>query len=101
MSDFGRLTPEEVPPAAGERRSGARRHLTLLWNLLFRGLRGVGVRAERFYTAVGIFLIVGIAIAIAGTLAFAELGEHVRSGGTQAFDVAVLKWLGAHHTKLL
>jgi undecaprenyl-diphosphatase len=101
MSDFSRLTPEEVPPAAGERRSGARRHLTFLWNLLFRGLRGVGVHAERFYTAVGIFLIVGIAIAIAGTLAFAELGEHVRSGGTQTFDVAVLRWLGEHHTPLL
>jgi len=73
----------------------------LLWNLLFRGLRVVGVRAGRFYTTVGIFLVVGVVIAIAGTLAFAELGETVRSGGTQAFDVAVLQWLGAHHTKLL
>ena len=40
-------------------------------------------------------------IAIAGTLAFAELGEHVRKGDTQRFDVAVLQWLGAHHTPLL
>jgi undecaprenyl-diphosphatase len=101
MTDSGRLTPEEIPPAAGERRTGARRHLRVLWNLLFRGLRFVGVRAGRFYTAVGIFLIVGIAIAIAGTLAFAELGEHVREGATQTFDVAVLRWLGEHHTKLL
>jgi len=101
MTDSGRLTPEEFPPTAGERRTGARRHLRVLWNLLFRGLRFVGVRAGRFYTAVGIFLIVGIAIAIAGTLAFAELGEHVREGATQTFDVAVLRWLGEHHTKLL
>src|SRR5690242_18946514 len=99
MSDFGRLTPEELPPAAGERRNATRRHLTVLWNLIFRGLRVVGVRAGRFYTAVGIFLVAGVAIAVAGTLAFAELGEWVRSGSTQAFDIAVLQWLGTHHTK--
>jgi undecaprenyl-diphosphatase len=101
MSTSGRLTPEEVPPTTGERRVGARHHLTGLWNLLYRALRAVGVRADSLYTTLGIFLVIGVAIAIAGTLAFAELGEHVRSGGTQAFDVAVLKWLGAHHTKLL
>ncbi len=101
MSDFGRLTPDEIPPVSGERRTGARGRLTGLWNLLFRALRALGVRADRFYTAVGIFLIAGVVIAIVGTLAFAELGEHVRSGGTQAFDVAVLQWLGAHRTKLL
>ena len=101
MTDSGRLPPEEIPPAASERRAGARSHSALLSNLVFRGLRAMGVRAGRFYTAVGIFLVVGVVIAIAGTLAFAELGEHVRSGGTQAFDVAVLQWLGAHHTTLL
>ncbi len=101
MTDSGPLTPNDLPPTTGERRTGARGHLTLLWNLLFRALRFLGVRADRFYTSVGIFLIVGVVIAIAGTLAFAELGEHVRSGGTQTFDVAVLKWLGAHHTTLL
>ncbi len=101
MSTPGRLTPEELPPDAAERRVGARRHLTVLWNLVYRGLRTVGLRADSLYTTLGLFLVIGVAIAIAGTLAFAELGEHVRSGGTQAFDVAVLKWLGAHHTKLL
>jgi len=101
MTDSGQLSPDEIRPDAGERRTGPRGHSVLLWNLLFRGLRVVGVRAGRFYTTVGIFLVVGVVIAIAGTLAFAELGEHVRSGGTQAFDVAVLQWLGAHHTKLL
>ena len=101
MSTSGRLTPEEVPPTAGERRVGARGRLSGLWNLLYRALRAVGLRADSLYTTLGIFLVIGVAIAIAGTLAFAELGEHVRSGGTQAFDVAVLQWLGAHHTKLL
>ncbi len=101
MSTSGRLTPEEVPPTAGERRVGTRGRLSGLWNLLYRALRAVGLRADSLYTTLGIFLVIGVAIAIAGTLAFAELGEHVRSGGTQAFDVAVLQWLGAHHTKLL
>jgi undecaprenyl-diphosphatase len=101
MTDSGPPTPDDRPPSTGERRAGARGHLALLWNLLFRALRFLGVRADRFYTSVGIFLIVGVAIAIAGTLAFAELGEHVRSGSTQAFDVAVLRWLGEHHTRLL
>jgi len=101
MTDSGHLPSEELPPSSSERRAGARSHSALLTNLLFRGLRAVGVRAGRFYTAVGIFLVVGVVIALAGTLAFAELGEYVRSGGTQAFDVAVLQWLGAHHTTLL
>ena len=101
MTDSPPVAPQELPPASSERRVGARGHLTVLWNLVFRALRGVGIRADRFYTTVGIFLIIGIVIAVAGTLAFAELGEQVRRGGTQAFDVAVLEWLGQHHTKLL
>jgi undecaprenyl-diphosphatase len=101
MTDPDRLAPDDVPPDATERRFGERGRLGVLWNLVFRGLRSVGLRADHLYTTLGIFLVIGVAIAIAGTLAFAELGEHVRSGGTQAFDVAVLKWLGAHHTKLL
>jgi len=101
MTDTGRMAPDDIPPEATERRFGARGRLSGLWNLLFRGLRVVGVRADSLYTTLGIFLVVGVVIAIAGTLAFAELGEHVRSGGTQALDVAILRWLGAHHTKLL
>ena len=101
MTDSPPIAPQELPPASSERRVGARGHLTLLWDLVFRALRAVGIHADRFYTTVGIFLIIGIAIAVAGTLAFAELGEQVRRGGTQAFDVAVLEWLGQHHTKLL
>jgi undecaprenyl-diphosphatase len=93
-----------VPPsavAATERRSGARGHLAFVWNLIFRALRQMGGHAERFYLTVGIFLLVGIVVAVAGTLAFAELGEWVKKGYTQQFDVAALQWLGAHHTPLL
>src|SRR5215217_7552971 len=88
-------------PAAGERRELRRGHLTLFWDLFYRGLRKMGAHAENFYTTVGIFLVVGAVIAVAGTLAFARLGEIVQRGVTQKFDVAVLQWLGARHTPLL
>jgi undecaprenyl-diphosphatase len=93
-----------VPPsdlAATERRSGARGHLAFVWNLIFRGLRRMGGHAEKFYVTLGIFLLVGIVVAVAGTLVFAELGERVKKGYTQHFDVAALQWLGAHHTPFL
>lgn len=85
----------------GERRLAARRHLATLWDLVFRGLRAAGIRADHFYTSVGAFLVVGVVIAIVGTLGFAELGEHVRQGATQTFDVAVLRWMEAHHSPTL
>ena len=91
---------QAAPPSAlavTERRSGPRGHLAFFWNLVFRMLRRMGSHAEKFYVTVGIFLLVGIVIAIAGTLAFAELGEWVKKGYTQRFDVAALQWLGARH----
>jgi undecaprenyl-diphosphatase len=93
-----------VPPstvAVRDRRSGGRGHLEFFWNLCYRGLRQMGGHAEKFYLTVGIFLLVGIVVAIVGTLAFAELGEWVKKGYTQRFDVAGLQWLAAHHTPLL
>ena len=95
---------QPLPPStlsATERRSGARGHLAFLWNLIFRALRQMGGHAEKFYLTVGIFLLVGIVVAVAGRLAFAELGEWVKKGYTQRFDVAALQWLGAHHTPFL
>ena len=84
-----------------ERRLNARHPLGLFWDLIFRGLRAAGLRADHFYTSVGAFLVVGVVIAIIGTLGFAELGEHVRQGTTQTFDVGVLQWAEAHHTPRL
>jgi undecaprenyl-diphosphatase len=84
--------------SASDRRGTRRGHLTLFWNLVFRAMRKLGVRAENFYTTVGVFLLIGAAIAVAGTLGFAELGEHVRKGSTQAFDTAVLQWLAARQS---
>jgi undecaprenyl-diphosphatase len=96
--------PYAAPPASAsssERRRGERGRLARLWDLFYLGLRAAGTRAGSFYATVGIFLVVGAAIALVGTFAFAELGEHVRHGSTQAADVAVLQWFGRQHTTLL
>jgi undecaprenyl-diphosphatase len=94
-----RRRPRSSKPT--ERRAGARGHLEFFWDLIFSALRAFGVRADHFYTSVGIFLIAGATVAVIFTIAFAALGVRVRSGATQAFDVAVLRWLGAHHTAAL
>ena len=101
MTDTDRGRRRRARPLASDRRTGARRHFHVLWDLIFRGLRAAGMRANTFYTTVGIFLIVGVVIAIGGTLAFAEVGEWVQKGVTQSFDVAVLQWMHEHNSPLL
>lgn len=81
---------------AGERRTRPRRRLDPFWNLIFRALRGSLTHVRSFYAAVGIFITVGAVLAIAGAWAFASLAAHVRTGATQAFDDAILRWVGTH-----
>jgi undecaprenyl-diphosphatase len=59
-------------------------------------LRFLARHAKNAYTVFGIFLLSGAAVAIIFTWAFAELAGHVASGGTQAFDDAVMHWVGRH-----
>ena len=73
----------------------------LFWNIVFRSLRKLGAHGRSVYTAVGIFLVAGVLVAIAGTIGFAKLAEVVREGYTQQFDTAVLRWIGEHHSPLL
>jgi undecaprenyl-diphosphatase len=87
-------------PAPGERREARRAHFVFFWNLIFKSLRKLGSHGRNFYAVVGIFLVVGALIAVLGTLAFAQLGDVVRQGRTQAFDTAVLRWIGERHTPL-
>jgi membrane-associated phospholipid phosphatase len=101
MTDSDRRKSGSRPPRGRDRREEPRARHHVLWDLVFRGLRAAGMRAGSFYATVGIFLVVGIVIAIGGTLAFAELGRWVRKGGTQQYDVAALQWMGQHHTPLL
>lgn len=78
-----------------------RAHFRRLWDVVFVVLRFIARHAHNVYAAFGIFLLIGAAIAIGGTWGFAELAGHVSGGGTQAFDDAVLQWLGQHRTKPL
>jgi undecaprenyl-diphosphatase len=68
----------------------------LFWDLLFGAIRGIGGIAKNFYATFGIFLLAGAILAVTGTYAFAKFAGHVRSGSTQAFDDAVLRWMGQH-----
>ncbi|HEY2374868.1 MAG TPA: phosphatase PAP2 family protein [Gemmatimonadaceae bacterium] len=78
-----------------------RRHFRRLWDVAFIVLRFIARHAHNAYATFGIFVLIGAAIAIAGTWGFAELAGHVSSGGTQAFDDTILQWLGQHRTKSL
>ena len=82
--------------AGGERCTRPRRRLDVFWNLIFRALRGSLTHVQSFYAAVGVFITAGAALAIAGSWAFASLAIHVRTGATQAFDEAILRWVGKH-----
>lgn len=93
--------PDDLLPPDAERRHTERGHVARLWRPVYGALRWVAGRATSFYASVGIILIVGAVLAVIGTLAFAQLGEWVKQGSTQAVDVAILKWFGAHHTTLL
>jgi len=88
------IRPAEQPP--GERRTATRGRHHLLMDLLFRVLRAALGRANSVRAAVGIVLLMGIAIAGLATWGFAELAGHIRQGETQAFDEAILYLLREH-----
>jgi undecaprenyl-diphosphatase len=111
-------SPPSVPPPSGERRTtvdpsprerridvepgpDTRGHLRRFWDLFFIALRFIRRYAHNTYATFGIFVLAGAAIALLGTWAFAELAERVTSGGTQAFDDAVLRWIGPHRDATL
>lgn len=87
--------------AVAERRHQERGPFRLGWDLLFRGLRVSYKHAHSFGTALGMLLVFGALVAVAGTYAFARLADLVREGYTQAFDEAVLRWMEAHQTPWL
>ena len=73
----------------------------LLWDLLFASVRGISVVAKNFYATFGILILAGATVTVVGTYAFAKFAGHVTSGRTQAFDDAVLAWVGQHRTPAL
>jgi len=85
----------------GERRQKQRGRLSAHWHPIYGGLRALFDRADTFLGALGMFLVGGLLVAVAGTAAFVALARHVRSGTTQAFDDAVIRWMGAHQSPAL
>ena len=77
-----------------ERRTQPRGHLHVFWDVIFRGLRASVNHINNFRLALGIFLISGMLAATLGTFAFVKLAGEVKEGETQAFDEAVLQWIG-------
>lgn len=56
-------------------------------------LRGIGRRVGGFYSAVGAFLLIAMAVMLAGVAAFAALADAVTSGETEAVDRSILLWM--------
>src|SRR5687767_14293087 len=79
-----------------ERRADTRTRFDLVRDALYSTLRAIGRHASSFYTALGIYLVRGVVLALACTWLFVELASHVQSGATQTFDEAVMRWMGAH-----
>lgn len=72
-----------------------------MWDAVFAVLRFLRRHVHGAYTTFGVFLLVGALVAVIGTYLFAELAGHVVSGRTQAFDDAILRWLGRQRQPLV
>jgi undecaprenyl-diphosphatase len=83
-----------------ERRHGRRGRLAFLWGLIYGGLRAVGLKISSFYVSLGVFMVGGIIIAIAGAVGFSELAETVLKQ-TPTFDITILQWMHARQSPLL
>ncbi|HEX9895460.1 MAG TPA: phosphatase PAP2 family protein [Gemmatimonadales bacterium] len=59
-------------------------------------LRWLAGHLHGFYAAFGLFLVLGLALAVAGIWVFAELAEEVAQGATRQFDERILLWMNGH-----
>ena len=75
--------------------------LRLRFDSISEALEALTTWAGSLLGALGIFLVAGVIVAAFLTWVFTELAEQVMSGGTQAFDEAILRWMSAHHSKAL
>ncbi|MFN2567201.1 MAG: phosphatase PAP2 family protein [Gemmatimonadaceae bacterium] len=84
-----------------ERRTKERGPLHLFWDALFKTLRFIARWVGDVYTALGVFIAFGTVVALGATWTFVRIAGEVREGETQAFDVAVLRYIETHHSPFL
>jgi undecaprenyl-diphosphatase len=97
-------TPPREPTSGDggpERRTKYRGSFHLFWDALFKTLRFIQRRVNDVYAAVGIFIVLGTLVALGATWIFVTIAGEVREGRTQAFDVAVLRYIETHHSPFL
>lgn len=90
-----------APDGGPERRTKYRGAFHLFWDALFKTLRFIGRHVKNVYAVVGIFILFGTLVALGATWIFVTIAGKVREGETQAFDVAVLRYIETHHSPLL
>ncbi|HSJ63728.1 MAG TPA: phosphatase PAP2 family protein [Gemmatimonadaceae bacterium] len=84
-----------------ERRTRSRSRVHVATDLLYTLLRAIGRYAHSFYTALGIYIVLGLGITVAAIWGFAELAEFVQEGGTETFDLAAMQWMEANRIAFL
>jgi undecaprenyl-diphosphatase len=84
-----------------ERRTKRRGPLHVISDAEFKTLRFIARRVNDVYAVVGIFIVLGTLTALAATWVFVQIAGDVREGETQAFDVAVLRYIETHQTPFL
>jgi undecaprenyl-diphosphatase len=92
---------DDINPGGPERRTKDRGPFSLLWDAFFKTLRFIARRVNDVYAVVGIFIVLGTIVAFGATWVFVRIASEVREGETQAFDVAVLRYIESHQTPFL
>ncbi len=91
-----RVPRPAAPPPAERGANGRAERRAATPSLLVALGRGAGARTRHARRALGLVVLGGGVAAALGVLAFAWIAARVRLGATQAFDDAVLRYLGAH-----
>jgi undecaprenyl-diphosphatase len=84
-----------------DRGLATRGHLSFVWNFAFGIIRWLASHVRNVYATFGIFLSAGAVIAVAFTWGFAKIAGHVSSGNTQAFDDAVMRFVGENQNAMV
>jgi undecaprenyl-diphosphatase len=93
VRDRRAMSTEPYKPAFDRRTLPRTGPLRPLRDWLFRLLRWIGRHVEGFYGAVGVFLVIGLAVVLLAAVAFAKIAEQVMEGETQAMDESILRMM--------